>query len=88
MRIALNANEVWIPEKFSVAREVLNNKSARTEDTKQVDRAPAANIPLSAACRCASYSPSVPSVLPPESRTQSEMAGFSCIYTRARSSDM
>ena len=43
-------------------------------------RAPAANIPLSAASRCASLPPSNPSVLPPEIGTQSEMTGFSCIW--------
>jgi len=45
---------------------MLKGRTARTEYTNNVDRAPAANIPLSAACRCASYLPSSPSVLPPE----------------------
>jgi len=40
--------------------------AARHGINENVDRAPAANIPLSAACRCASYLPSVPSVLPPK----------------------
>jgi hypothetical protein len=45
----------------------------------KVESAPAANLPLSAACRCASHPPSNPSVLPPEIGTQSAMAGFSRI---------
>ena|ERR1700682_2871516 len=42
----------------------------------KVESAPAAIPSLSAACRCASHPPSNPSVLPPEIRTQSAMAGF------------
>src|SRR5438270_6033994 len=62
-----------------MAREVLRYGTARTEDFKKVESAPAAIFPLSAACRCASRPPSNPSELPSEPRTQSEMAGFSRI---------
>ena len=54
----------------------MNNRQARETKVKS-KRAPAANLPLSAACRCASRPPSYPSVLPPEIGTQPAMAGFS-----------
>jgi hypothetical protein len=60
-----------------LAHGVLKRFAARHGINENVDRAPAAYIPLSAACRCASYLPSVPSVLPPEMWTQSGMTGFS-----------
>jgi hypothetical protein len=60
-----------------LAQGVLKRFAARHGIDENVDRAPAAYIPLSAACRCASYLPSVPSVLPPETWTQSGMTGFS-----------
>jgi len=47
----------------------------------KVESAPAAITSLSAACRCASHPPSDPSVLPPETGTQSEMTGFSFFLT-------
>jgi hypothetical protein len=43
-----------------MARNVLSYISARTEDLKTVESAPAAFFPLSAACRCASRPPSNP----------------------------
>ena len=60
-----------------MAQRVLKEEPARHGIDENVDRAPAANIPLSAACRCASYLPSDPSVLPPDTWTQSVMTGFS-----------
>src|ERR1700741_350157 len=41
------------------------SQSGTTRNRRKVDRVPAANTPLSAACRCASYLPSDPSVLSP-----------------------
>jgi len=63
-----------------VAQRVLKEEPARHGIDENVDRAPAANIPLSAACRCASHLPSDPSVLPPKTQTRSEMAGSPRIF--------
>ena len=46
-----------------------------TRNKEVVGPCPRRQHSLSAACRCASYLPSVPSVLPPEPRTQSVMTG-------------
>jgi hypothetical protein len=68
-------NRGAFPEKLFCGIRGAQRRSGTTRNRRKVDRVPAANFPLSAACRCASYLPSVPSVLPPEPRTQSVMTG-------------
>ncbi len=68
--LALIPNRRPFPEKLFVACEVLKGEVARRGIDAKGHRVPAANFPLSAACRCASYLPSVPSVLPPETWTR------------------
>ena len=52
---------------FSLWHRRCSRNSRHARETKvKSQRAPAANFPLSAACRCASHPPSDPSVLPPE----------------------
>jgi len=84
------------PEKLFCGMRGAQRRSGTTRNRRKVDRVPAANFPLSAACRCASYLPSVPSVLPPETWTRvsndrvflllnlrSAHIGFSSAFIRA-----
>ena len=53
------------PENLFHGMRGAHSPRGTTRNRRNVDRVPAANTPLSAACRCASYLPSVPSVLSP-----------------------
>ena len=61
----LTPNRSTFPEKRFRGMPSAEEAVARTEDLKKIESAPAANPPLSAACRCANRPPSNPSVFTP-----------------------